>query len=286
MAFHYAYEAPKNSKTVHDMQIQYKKDLVSTNNVIKVGTYEVKWSNITHHLAYKRLLNLSLHSHLKCSLPDLYTGDWEEFGDFNIISNDKCFEAVAKRALIDKHHLVYVKCMGCNAYGVPTTDNNPAAWHYACWRICLDSNPKAAYGYTNHLAKELAPRIHKQFPNLSPKLFRALYETCEDRFWLTLFDLKTKNRYRMKRINDKTHTYTGILGDFSLEQMKQNPKYEQYVLDMLSKKDWWFSMNIQYSCISYQSFIEFIKTQTELSEKPTDSNDAPNANNQANKPQF
>ena len=53
------------------------------------------------------------------------------------------------------------------------------------------------------------------------------------------------------------HTYTGILCDFSLNQMKQNNSYKHYVLGMLSAKDWWFSMNVAYSCITNKSFIEW-----------------------------
>ena len=61
--------------------------------------------------------------------------------------------------------------MGCNRYGAPTTDNNPGGLHYECWRICLDTHSKAADGYTNHLAQELAPRIHKTFPNSTAQFY-------------------------------------------------------------------------------------------------------------------
>lgn len=276
------YAAKEGTQEWYQMQMEAKLSLVNTNNVLKVGNFTIKWGNPSHHLAYKRCECLGFHSQKKCSLNEVDTADWERNSRFNLIGNDLSFEVLAKRMLKDTKHLIHVQCLGCGRNGAPTTDNNPAAWHMDCWRICLDKTPEAAEGYTKHLSEELAPRIHKYFPDLTAQEFRELFATCDDLFWLTLFDLKTQGRHVQQRL--KNDRYRGIRNDFSLEKMLKNEHYFKYVIKRLSAKHLWFAMGIKYSCITVQSFIQHEMEQNKDNSKTQSV--AANSNNQAQKPQF
>ena len=271
------------SVRTQELQDQSKKELVSKNNVIKIGGFSIKWSTPSHHLAYKRFEALGWHTQKKCSLQDAHTADYEKYSDFDLTKSDKCFEAMAKRILKQSQYLTHVRCIGCGGPYAPSTDNNPTAWHMKCWRLCLDSHPKAADGYVYHLEQELAPRVHKLFPKLTASQFYALYGICEDIFWLRLFDLKTKGKYIKIRMNNSA--YSGICSDFSLDKMGKNNMYANYVLKMLSKKHYWYSMNTTYNCITVKSYIEYSMREQENKAK-TQSVIAPNSNNQASKPQW
>lgn len=274
----------KSSKS----QLECKKGMINMQNVILLGGYTIRWDNPCHHLAYKRLQYLSLHINAKCSLSNVFTADWEQYFDFNVTKSDKCFVEVAQRVLTAKHNVIYVDCMGCGGEGAPTTSNNPSGWHMQCWRKCLDQHPKASEGYTHHLANELAPRINKLLPNLSIIEFRELYSALEDQFWIRLFDLKTRGKYLRQRVNDKYQIYTGICGDFSLERMTKNSKYEKYVLKMLRERHLWYDKAMVYSCITVKSFINYSMKQDQLECKHNDETQSmvSNSNNQATKPNF
>ena len=97
--------------------------------------------------------------------------------------------------------------------------------------------------------------------------FREIYETCADKFWLQLFDLKTQNKHVKQRINDQWKYYTGIRADFSLEKMYENKKYFNYVIEMMDQKHEWYSKNIPYRCVTYQSFIQSEKARLKESNK-------------------
>ncbi|MGB1096977.1 MAG: hypothetical protein ACPG2Y_00080, partial [Acholeplasmataceae bacterium] len=181
--------------------------------------------------------------------------------NFDIVTNDNNYIGMVKRILSEyDEHLIFVACMGCGEQSAPTTDNLPMGWHMKCWLKCLDKDPEAAHGYTIHLEKELAPRIHKLFPKLQPHQFRELYETCADIFWLQLYNLKTRGKHINQRLNDPKQTYSGICS-FSLEQMKKDSNYFKYILDLMYIKHYWHERDIKYSCITYKSFMEYVQKQ-------------------------
>ena len=258
--------------------------LVSSNNVINVGHFEIKWSVAKHHLAYKRFCGIQ---NLVGSLSQLYTSDLKPHKNLDIYTDDDQFVKMALRALIQcKRRLIYVNCVGCGLSGAPTTDNVPIGWHAKCWVTCLDTDERAADGYIKHLEKDLPQRINKYFPKLQPSVFKSLYDTLSDIFWIQLYDLKTLGKHRMIRYNDVDQVYSGICS-FNILHMKQNRQYFDHIIKLMHQKQDWYSMGIKYSCITYDSFrktLQKAQCNSECKDKRVDPTSQ--SNNQANKPVF
>lgn len=258
-----------------------------SNKVLHVGHYVVNYSNPKHHLAYHRFNGIQKHYKFRGTLKDIYTSDLKLKKWWDIWTNDEHFEEMVKRSLREYPiHLIYINCIGCGQGDAPTTDNVPIAWHANCWCKCLDKHPKAAAGYVKHLQHDLPTWIEKSLPNLHSQMYEALHETLSDIFWVQLHDLKTHGKYIKDRKNDQKKIYSGICS-FKLLHMKQNVKYMDYVLKLMQQKQWWYTLDIKYSAITYESFVESLNKCYNKDESPTSSQMTTfNCNNQSNKPQF